>query len=385
MRRSGARRVLAGVLLLWAFMQAGWAQERKTIALGFTGRLSEPIAQSALQGAQLAIDEANALAAKRRSPLRFELLPQDDHGNENFAVNIARYYVKEKVAGVIGPWSSDAALATAAIYESAQIPQIGFTATSSQWTGMGNRMPFRVVGGTRELAATLAEVATRSLQGRRIFVIQSDAAYSRALADTLVENLGGSAQQIALARYQVGRRSTDFHAALKAAEAHQADVIVFVGLYPQARAFIDGANRTRTTARLLLTGGASNLSLPAPLELRLHVLEYEIARPHCPQWKAVTQAYQRRFGAAPTTYSFYAYDAASVLSAAIVQAGSDNGDRIATALHRMRHAGLHGTLSFDATGANAHPRYTLLRYQERWQAVEFFAPGSANARQEACS
>lgn len=382
---SGGWRLLAAVLLLCTLMPAAWSQEVRTITLGFTGRLSEPITQSALQGAQLAIDDANAQVARRRLPWRFQLSPQDDHGNENFAVNIARYYVKEKVAGVIGPWSSDAALATAAIYESAQIPQIGFTATSSQWTSMGNRMPFRVVGGTRELAATLAEVATRSLQGRRIFVIQSDSAYSRALADTLAENLASSGQRIALARLQVGRRSTDFHAAVKAAAAHEADVIVFVALYPQARAFIDEVNRSRTKAHILLTGGTSNLSLPAPLEVRLHVLEYEIARPHCPQWKAVTHAYQRRFGAAPTTYSFYAYDATSVLSAAIIQAGSDHGDKIATALHRMQHAGLHGTLSFDATGANAHPRYTLWRYQERWQAVEFFPAGSTNARHESCN
>jgi branched-chain amino acid transport system substrate-binding protein len=48
---------------------AGVGGEPTTILLGFTGRLSEPITQTALQGAQLAIDDANALAIRRRSPL----------------------------------------------------------------------------------------------------------------------------------------------------------------------------------------------------------------------------------------------------------------------------------------------------------------------------
>ncbi|HZG21641.1 MAG TPA: branched-chain amino acid ABC transporter substrate-binding protein [Herbaspirillum sp.] len=382
MRRPYRRSILAISLLLYVLAAPAGSENLTTITLGFTGRLSEPITQSALQGAQVAIDDANAMAVRRRSPLRFTLLPQDDHGNENFAVNIARYYIKENVAGVIGPWSSDAALATATIYESAHIPQIGFTATSSQWTGMGHRMPFRVVGGTRELAAALAEVASRSLGGRRVFVIQNDSAYSNALADALLEKLAATSSGIALGRIQVARRTTDFHNAVQAAMQHEADVIVFLALYPQARAFIEAARRSGSKARILLTGGASNLPLPPQAEPRLHVLEYEIARDHCPQWKKVALAYRNKFGTAPTTYSFHAYDAASILSAAILQTGSAEGPRIAATLHQMRYAGLHGPISFAPDGSNAHPRYTLFRHDGRWQPVEFFPAGSG--RHEPC-
>ncbi|MGC8068915.1 ABC transporter substrate-binding protein, partial [Salmonella enterica] len=79
----------------------------------------------------------NTLAARKKSSWRFRLLAQDDQGSANFGVNVARYFIKEKVAGVIGPWSSDAAMATAELYEAARIPQIGFTAGTSQWTSQG--------------------------------------------------------------------------------------------------------------------------------------------------------------------------------------------------------------------------------------------------------
>lgn len=382
MRRPDSMSILAVSLLLCSLAASAWSENLTTITLGFTGRLSEPITQSALQGAQLAVDDANAMAIRRRSPLRLQLLPQDDHGNENFAINIARYYIKENVAGVVGPWSSDAALATAAIYENAGIPQIGFTATSSQWTSMGHRMPFRVVGGTQELSAALAEVASRSLAGKRVFVIQNDSAYSNALADAVMERLAATAPGIALGRIQVARRTTDFHVAMQAAIQHDADVIVFLALYPQARAFIDAARRSGSKARILLTGGASNLQLASQPEPRLHVLEFEIARDYCPQWKKVAQAYRSKFDAAPTTYSFYAYDAASVLGAAILQTGSGDGRRIAVALHQLRHPGLHGPISFAPNGARANPRYTLFRHDGRWQPMEFFPAGSG--RHEPC-
>jgi len=380
MRKVGTAVAMASALLSCIRADSAVGADIRYVPLGFTGRLTEPIAQSALQGAQLAINDANELAARKHLNIRFRLLPQDDRGNENFALNIARYYVKEHVAGVVGPWSSDSALATADIYESAHIPQIGFTATVSKLTRSGRAMPFRVVGGTSDLAAALAEVATGALRGRRILLIENDSAYSAALADAFVEKATSAGTSIA--RFRAARQTTDFSAALKAAAQHEADVIVFVAMYPQASSFLEAARRAQSTARILLTAGASNQVSGQAEDGRLYVLEFEIPQEHCPRWKAFSATYNRQFKAAPSTYSFYAYDATSVLTGAILKVGADDGEKIAQALHQDQYNGLHGTIRFDAGGANAHPRFTLYRFEGQWRPVQHF-PADAG-RRESC-
>lgn len=381
MRHTGTIMAILIAFTSSTLTPATMAEELRMVALGFSGRLTEPITQTALHGAELAIADANDLAARKHLPLRFKLLPQDDHGNENFAINIAHYYAKEKVAGVIGPWSSDAAVASADIYERAQIPQIGFTATNSRWTNSGNKMPFRVVGGTSDVAPVLAEAAVSSLHGKRILLIQNDSSYSMALADAFVDWIV-KGRRASVERYQATRRTTDFSAALKVAAQSEVDVIVFIALYPQQRAFLDAARRARTGARILISGSASNLSSDLDDDGRLYVLEYEVPQPHCPRWQTLSATYLRQFRSAPSSYTYHAYDAASVLTSAILQVGPDDGARIARAIHQGQHAGLHGPIHFNDRGANAQPRFTLYQFQGQWRAVQYFPEGAG--KREKC-
>jgi len=358
-------------------MQPAQAEEVRQVTLGLSAWLTQPIVQSAWHGAELAVEDANTLAARKKSSWRFRLLAQDDQGTANFGVNVARYFIKEKVTGVLGPWSSDAAMATAELYEAARIPQISFTAGTSQWTSQGNRMPFRVVGGTTEVGATMAEVVTNTLKGKRVFVVHNDSAYSNALTDELTARLVNR-PGLTATRYLVGRRTTDFNATIKAANQYQADVIVFLALFPQAAAFVEEVRRSGSEAKVLLVGGASSLSFGQAEMPQAYVLEYELAREQCPRWKAFTQAYVRRYDAPPSPYSYYAYDAASVLIAAILQSDSTDGEKIAASLRQIRHAGLSGPISFAAGGANAAPRFRLYQYQNKgqWRPAGVFPPGA---------
>ncbi|NUT62618.1 branched-chain amino acid ABC transporter substrate-binding protein [Herbaspirillum sp. C9C3] len=375
MWRNIVRRAALLVFLLPRTIAPAGAEELRPVTLGLSAWLTQPIVQSAWHGAELAIEDANALAARKKSSYRFRLLAQDDQGTANFGVNVARYFIKEKVAGVIGPWSSDAAMAAAELYEAARVPQIGFTAGTSQWTSQGHRMPFRVVGGTADVGATMAEVVVNTLKGKRIFVIHNDSAYSNALTDELTTRLVNH-PALTTTRYLVGRRSTDFNAAIKAASQFQADVIVFLALFPQASAFVEEVRRAGLQARMLLVGGASTLSFGQAALPQAYVLEYELAPEHCPRWKRFTQAYVNRFREAPSPYSYYAYDAASMLAAAILQNNSTDGERIAASLRGMRHAGLSGPISFTASGAKAAPRFRLYRYEYQnkgqWHQVSVF-------------
>ena len=73
-------------------MQPAQAEEVRQVTLGLSAWLTQPIVQSAWHGAELAVEDANTLAARKKSSWRFRLLAQDDQGSANFGVNVARYF-----------------------------------------------------------------------------------------------------------------------------------------------------------------------------------------------------------------------------------------------------------------------------------------------------
>lgn len=374
---QGFRPLIATIVAasLALFADVANAEASSPVRLGFSGRLSEAIVQSALRGAELALDDANKKAIAKGSGLRFELLPQDDQGSENFAINVANYLVKQRVAGVVGPWSSDAALATAKIYEDARVPQVGFTATTSQWTSQGNRMPFRVVGGTSDVATWLAEVAVKMLQGRRIVIVQNESVYSKAISSALAEKIANQYDQ-SVTRFIISNKTSDFNGALTSSAGKNADVVVFVAQYPQAAPFLEAVKRQKSGAKILFVGGASNNSAISMANSQLYVLEYDISYDHCPRWKVFSQDYVRKYNSQPTTYSRYAYNAASILAESILRIDSTDGNKLAAALHRNKHQGLSGEITFLDNGDASKPAYTLYRFDGQWHPIEHFPKGA---------
>lgn len=373
-RRRLRALALLGALLPCAAVPATAAAER-VVRIGFAGRMGDALAQSALQGAEMAAEEANRARTKSGNTIRFELLPQDDHGSANMAAHVAAYFVKSRVSGVIGHWSSDAALAAADIYEQAGIAQINFTSTSGELTRRGYRTMFRVVGSTSDAAASLADAAVDVLQGQRIAVIGNDSSSSKALTEAFVARLSARSRKVHRG-VTVGATTSDFNAALKSAVDAQADVIFFSAYVGQVPAFLATVKRLGVKANILLNTGATNVDASAAGSGDIYAIEADIANDKCPAWNAFHQRFQAKYGRPPSTYSRAAYNATGALIQAIRDADPGApGDpaRIPAALHAVRHTGLSGEIAFDKDGNRVAPSYTLYRAQGMdWQAVRLF-------------
>lgn len=364
-------RLIAGGLLLMACFTA-CAQDARVARLGYAARLSDPLAQSAQQGVELAVEDANAQSLRSRDNWRFELLAQDDRSNANFAVNVARYFIKAGVAGVIGHWSSDSALAVAPLYEQANIPQINFTSTNSQLTAQGYTQIFRMVGGSDDVAATMADVALSSLQSKNLVVIGNASSYSRALSKAFLAQVVERSGLVVSSLF-VSRNTADFNAVLKSAIEQNADLIVFSAQFTQAHNFLKSARRLGVKTRILMVGGASNVDFSAEDNGGLYVLEYDVPQENCARWKNFEQRFHARFGAPPSTYARYTYDAATMLAQAVRLTNSTDGQSIAAALRKMHFVGLGGDIEFDAAGKLLKPTYTLYHAQQaQWRVVRFY-------------
>lgn len=353
-------RWFASAWLVWNFLSPlkAVADDNRTALIGFAGRLTEPLIQSAQQGAEMAVEEANQQRLKSADPIRFQLLPQDDRGNPNIATHIAGYYIKSGVSGVVGHWSSDAALAVVGTYERAGIPQLNFTPTSSELTSRNYKSIFRTIGGSSDTGATQAEIAIDVLKGQRIVIIGNDSAYSKGLRDAFVRAMAARSKKV-LQHSSVAVNTSDFNAVLKSAAEVDADVIVFSAYVAQADAFLKAVKRLNIKAKVLLSPGASNQDFSAQDNGNFYVLEPDILQDQCSQWKVFAQKFQAKYGRAPSTYSRHAYNATNVLIHAIRQADSTDAAQITLALHKTHYVGLSSDVAFDAAGNLINPTYTL--------------------------
>lgn len=364
--------IFASVVCLLLLTETSHADAIRIAKIGFAARLSDPLPQSALNGANLAIEEANRQTINTRNPIRFELFPQNDHGSANFAIGVANYFVKSQVSGIVGHWSSDAALATSKKYESAGIPQLNFTATSSKLTSQGYQTTFRVVGSTADIGLALADVALNKLGAEHAVVIGNDSTYSKAITEVFVKEMALKSGK-SIPQTTVGSRTSDFNEALKFASENQPDMILFSAQIVQVKDFLQAVKRLNIKAKILLIGGASNEVYPQEDDGNLYVLEYETPHDECQKWRMFDKNYYSKYGHAPSTYSRYAYNATSMLIQTIRQIDSTDPAKIIPALHGMRYIGLTGEIAFDEAGNRVRPSYTLYHSKKtQWMPVSFF-------------
>lgn len=374
-----------GAVLMMAMHMPDQAAERalqpRVALIGFAGPLADPMVGSARLGAELAIEEANRYGSKvvsKQSPLRFELLLQDDKSNPYLAGYIARYFIHAKVVGVLGHWNSGPAMAAAPAYEKAGIAQINITPTSRTLSRQGFRSYFRVVGSTDDTAGYLAESAIGALGTKRVAVIHNNTPFSIALAASFSREL--SARAIPVMRLNaISAHTSDFNAPLKAAIDSGADLIFFSAITGQLQPFLDSALRMGVTTRILLTGGATSQK-PGNAG-RVYALEPGVPPDHCVQQRSFWQRYTARYGTNPTAFSGDAYDAAGLLIQAARKADAGDAAQVADVMHHMRYQGLGGEIRFDPDGNMRHPIYTLYQSTVRgWQSMQLMSKDSGSLR-----
>ncbi len=362
-------RLIAGLLMCGMLQPVLAADDGRVARIGFAGRMMDALTLSALQGAELAVDEANQQRGRNGSLIRFELLPQDDHGSANMATHVAAYFVKSGVSGVVGHWSSDAAFATAGIYEQAGIAQVNFTSTSSELTRRGYKTIFRVVGGTSDVAASLGDAAVDVLKGERIAVIGNDSLSSKALTEAFVAHLATRSKKT-LFTAAVSAATSDFNNVIRSATEMQADVIFFSAYVAQTQAFLAAVRRLNVKARILLNTGATNQDFSALDNGNFYALEADIPPEQCPPRGAFSQRFHAKYGRPPSTYSRSAYNAAGALIQAIRHADSSSAAQVTAALHALRYTGLSGEIAFDKAGNRVNPPYTLYHLEGgSWRSV----------------
>jgi branched-chain amino acid transport system substrate-binding protein len=309
----------------------------------FTGG-SAPMGVSMRDGVRLAVAEINAKGGVLGRQL--QMVERDDEAKPERGVQIAQELInKEHVAATVGYINTGVALASQRFYQQAKIPVMNNVATGSivtkQFANQPENFVFRNSANDTIQSTMIAEEAIR--RGFKKPAILADSTNYGQLGREDLEKVleKKSVKPVSVEKYNIG--DVDMTAQLLRAKQAGADVVLTYGIGPELAQIANGMQKlgwkvpivgswTLAMANFIDNAGANGNGTRMPQTF--------IQNPDTPKRKAFIDAYVKAYnppGGMPSAVSAaQGYDSIYLLAAAIQQAGSTEGPKIAAALEDLK-------------------------------------------------
>ncbi len=386
--RSRLIAVVLAVLLL-SSMLAGCSQE-KTIKIGFVAQITGPdsyIGQAAKVALEERVAEINAKGGIKG--YQVSLITYDSRSEVPDAVAAAkRLMEQDRVAAIIGPEWSGAAIPLAPIATAAKIPIIATTASNIKVTVDDNDQVhpymFRVCFIDPYQGYALADFAYKELgKTKAAFITDVTAAYSVGIQNYFEQRfteLGG--QVVAKEGYQAN--DTEFRAQVSKVAESGADLLVVpTGTYRDIALIAKQADALGLKIQYLGGDGwvADELLSMAGKELEGAYLSSGVST-ESPEFQEYNAQFEKKHGQKATVYAYYALDALYALEyaagVAIDQKGSPDSVAIRDALENMKDVqAFTSKLTIEPKTHNPHNKPVVIMQikDSKWTIVKTYQPG----------
>jgi branched-chain amino acid transport system substrate-binding protein len=336
--------LVAGVAL--GFSMASMAAEPIKIGVSgpFTGG-SAPMGVSMRDGVRLAAAEINAKGGVLGRQI--QLVERDDEAKNERGVQVTQELInKERVVATVGYINTGVALASQRFYQQAKIPVMNNVATGSVVTKQFATQPENYIfrnsaNDTIQSSMIGEEVSRRGFKKPAILADSTN--YGQLGREDLEKVLDKkSLKPVAVEKYNIG--DVDMTAQLLRAKQAGADVVLTYGIGPELAQIANGMQKlgwkvpiigswTLAMANFVDNAGANGNGARMPQTF--------IQNPDTPKRKAFIDAYVKAYnppgGRMPSAVSAaQGYDSVYLLAAAIQQAGSTEGPKIAAALEDLK-------------------------------------------------
>jgi branched-chain amino acid transport system substrate-binding protein len=337
--------LVAGVAL--GFSMSGMAAE--PIKIGVSGPFtagSAPMGTSMRDGVRLAVAEINAKGGVLGR--KIELIERDDEAKNERGVQIAQELInKEKVVATVGYINTGVALASQRFYQQAKIPVMNNVATGSvvtkQFVDQPQNYVFRNSANDTIQSSMIVQEAIDRRKFKKVAILADSTNYGQLGRADLVKALEKKGvKPVAEEKYNIG--DVDMTAQLLKAKQAGAEAVLTYGIGPELAQIANGMEKigwhvpivgswTLAMANFIDNAGKNGEGTRMPQTF--------IQDPSTPKRKSFIDAYVKAYnppgGRMPSAVSAaQGYDSVFLLAAAIKQAGSTDGTKIAAALEDLK-------------------------------------------------
>ncbi|WP_274534616.1 branched-chain amino acid ABC transporter substrate-binding protein [Micromonospora sp. CB01531] len=295
------------------------------------------------EGVLLAVEEHNAADPS----CAVQLDDFDSQGDPKQAPELAQQIVADSaIVGVVGPAFSGESQAANPILSQGGVSIITPAATEPSLSTRGWSTFHRILGSDTAQGPAAGRYIRRTLQARKVFVIDDTSPYGRGLSDEVIKELGPLVVQSTSAQPNL----IDLRGVVAEIASASPDVVFFGGYYHQAGRLLRELRAVGMSATFVSGDAVKD-------EEFLHIAGLAAAEgavltcPCQPPDKdpAFVQRYRTRFGHEPGTNSAEAYDAATVFLRGI-DAGHTRRADLERFVDDYSGPGVSATVQFTATG-----------------------------------
>jgi branched-chain amino acid transport system substrate-binding protein len=373
--RRSAFKVAAGVAATATFGATQGAQAADKVVkialeMSFTGSDATSAVRAA-QGAQMAIDEANA--AKTVPGYKFESVKFDDgtatagqYDPAQGATNARKMVSDKDILASVGPQMSGVGKAMAPILSAGNLATITPSSTNpditdpkfaAQFKPQGKAIYFRTVATDAYQGPNMANYMAETLKIKSIYVLDDSGAYGVGLADAFQGQAEKKGIKI-LGRDKLDPKAADYSAILTKIKSLNADAIYYGGVgqagvkickqaYDIIPKTIKAGGDGMFGADLLTGAGFPAVEGWYATQASPHVVD----DPKLAKW---SKKYTDLYKMGPDDYTVTSYDATVIIIDAVKSlhaAGKPiNRDTVRDAIQASKTPTLQGTVSFDANG-----------------------------------
>lgn len=326
-----------------------------TYTIGFIGALSGANAQLGInerQGAQLAVDQANASG---KNNFKVVLDPQDSEGDPAKAPAAATQLISNPaVLGVIGPAFSGESKAVNPNFCAAGIATITASASNALLQTQGNTCWHRIIPNDNVEGSQGADWLART-GSHKAFVLNDLSTYGKGVATTMATEL--KAKGVSVTEQGLdGTTTKNYGPIAQAIKASGSDAVFYGGYDAQAALLAKALKAAGFTGRTVTgNGGKSDVFTKNAGDagdgwyFTCGCQDATIAT----SAKDFATAYQQKWNQPPSTYSSEAFDAANVFIDALkraASAGAVTRATLLTAINQTDFQGITAHIKFEQNG-----------------------------------
>lgn len=345
--------VMIGALLSLTLM-TGCAGDKQPLKIGFIGGLTGRTADlgtGGRNGVQIAVDQINAQGGIRGRMV--ELILKDDANDPDKAKIATQELIDAKVEVVLGPMTSNVAVAIEPVATQAKVLMIGGSVTTNDLTGKDDYF-FRTIAASTVHAATMADflVEKRGIRSVAAAVNLSNKAYS----ESWIQNFdraftvrgGKPAQRVTY----TSSTNTDFPDLARQLLKSKPDAVILVTNAVDAALFANQLRRQKAKTLMVTAewAGTGKLTELGGSNVEGYIVtQYLDPQGATPEYQAFRDKYKQRFQQDVGFPGVVAYNAAQVAFRSLAEKKS--GESLKQTVLRLRtFPGLQGNVVFDESG-----------------------------------